>query len=112
MKNFLTYQVALEATRQMAGCLTVIKRKDRDLDKQLRRAMQSVVLNISEGNCRRGQDRLHLFRVAAGSAAEVQAGLDIAEAWGYLGTLEIAPVRARLDRVLGMLWRLTEGRRG
>ena len=23
MKNFVTYQVALEATQQMAGCLTV-----------------------------------------------------------------------------------------
>ena len=63
--------------------------------------MQSVVLNLAEGNRRRGQDRVHLFRVAAGSAAEVQAGLDVAEAWGYLGADKVAPVRAKLDQSAG-----------
>ncbi len=111
MKNFVTYQVALSATRQLAGCLVVIKRKDRDLDRQMRRAMQSVALNLAEGNRRRGQDRIHLFRIAAGSAAEVQAGLDVAEAWGYLEAEKVAPVRAQLDSVLGMLYRITEGKR-
>ena len=111
MKNFVAYQVALQATRQLAGCLALIKCKDRDLDKQLRRAMQSVVLNLAEGNRRRGQDRVHLFRIAAGSAAEVQAGLDVAEAWGYLDADKVAPVRDQLDSVLGMLYRLTEGKR-
>ena len=86
MKNFIAYQKALAATRQLGSCLPGIKRQDRDLERQLRRAMQSVALNIAEGNRRQGQDRAHLFRVAAGSAAEVQAGLDVAEAWGYLTT--------------------------
>ena len=70
MKNFITYQKALAATRQLVGCLAAIKRKDRDLERQLRRAMQSVALNLAEGSRRRGQDRVHLFRIAAGSAAK------------------------------------------
>ena len=112
MKNFRTYHVALEAMHQVAGCLARIRRQDRDLEKQLRRATQSVVLNIAEANYRRGQDRAHHFRIAAGSAAEVQAALDIAAAWGYLPAGQAAAPRATLDQVLGMLHRLTEGRGG
>ena len=66
-------------------------------------------LNIAEANRRRGQDRAHLFRVAAGSAAEVQAGLDVAAAWGYLSEARAAPVKALLDEVLAMLHRLAGG---
>ena len=106
MKNFIAYQVALQVTRQLAGCLGVIKRQDRDLERQLRRAMQSTVLNLAEGNRRQGKDRVHLFSIAAGSAAEVQACLDVAAAWGYISADRAAPVRRQLDRVLGMLHRL------
>jgi len=68
------------------------------------------VLNLSEGDRRRGQDRLHLFRVAAGSAAEVQAALDLAEAWGYVSEAQAEPSRQLLDRLLAICWRLTERR--
>ncbi len=68
------------------------------------------VLNLAEGDRRRGQDRLHLFRVAAGSAAEVQAALDLAVAWGYLTDSQAGPSRELLDRLLAVCWRLTEQR--
>ena len=77
----------------------------------MRRATQSIVLNLSEGDRRCGQDRLHLFRIAAGSAAEVQAGLDVAVAWGYLPEEHATPVRSCLDEVLAMVRSLTSGRR-
>ena len=108
MKNFLAYQAALEATRRLRVPLEQIARRDHDLEKQMRRAMSSTVLNLAEGNRRRGQDRLHIFRIAAGSAAEVQAGLALAEAWAYLGAATAAPPAQSLDEVLRMLWRLTE----
>ena len=92
MKDFIAYEIALQAARSLGGCLTAIRKKDRDLERQMRRATQSIVLNLAEGDRRRGQDRVHLFRVAAGSAAEVQAALDLAVAWGYLTR---GPGRAR-----------------
>jgi four helix bundle protein len=64
-------------------------------------------LNVSEGNRRKGKDRLHLFRVAAGSADEVVACLRVAEAFGYLGADATARTLGFCDRVLAMLWRLT-----
>jgi len=104
----IAYQIAMEAARRLGPNLAAIRRRDRDLDKQLRRATQSFVLNLAEGNRRRGQDRIHLFRVAAGSAAEVKAGLDLAVAWEYLGEAQAGPARDQLDQLLAVCWRLTE----
>ena len=109
MKNFVAYQIALQAARRVGDCLVSIRKQDRDLDRQVRRATQSFVLNLAEGSRRRGQDRVHLFRIAAGSAAEVLAALDIAVAWGYIGEPTAEPSRQLLDRLLGICWRLTEG---
>lgn len=76
----------------------------------MRRAAASVVLNIAEGTQRTGKDRLHHYRIAAGSAAEVRSALGLARAWGYVEVAAVATVDVLLDRVLAMLWRLTHGR--
>src|SRR5262245_21203634 len=41
----------------------------------MRAAAGSVPLNLAEGNLRLGADRLHPFRIAAGSAAELRTAL-------------------------------------
>ena len=74
---------------------------------QVRRAAASVSLNVSEGSRRTGKDRIHLWRVAAGSADEVAASLRVAEAFGYVQAAGTARSLALCDRVLAMLWRLT-----
>jgi four helix bundle protein len=79
-RTFECYEIALELVRGLAGVLVQLERRDRDLARQARRAATSVPLNLAEGNRRVGKDRLHHFRVAAGSAAEVRAVLDVAEA--------------------------------
>ena len=111
MKHFIAYQIALEAARRLGPSLAAVRQRDRDLEKQMRRATQSIVLNLSEGDRRRSQDRLHLFRIAAGSAAEVKAALDLAEAWGYLNKAQAEPARDQLDQLLAVCWRLTERRK-
>jgi hypothetical protein len=50
---------------------------------------------------------LHLYRVAAGSAAEVRTALTLAATWDYVSTNQAAPAHALLDRVVAILWRLT-----
>ena len=63
---------------------------------------------LAEGNRRMGLNRMQFSRIAAGSAAEVKAALEVARAWGHI---EFAPAaEAELDRVLAMLWRLTHRR--
>ena len=64
-------------------------------------------LNLAEARQRAGRDRMHLYRVAAGSAAETRTALKIARAWRYVAAEEIVDVIALCDRVYVMLWRLT-----
>ena len=105
--KFDAYEVSMELIRSLAAPVGVIARFDPDLARQLRRSATSVPLNIAEGNQRVGRDRLHLFRVADGSAREVVAGLEAAAAWGYLDAAAVSPAFALADRVAAMLWRLT-----
>ena len=108
--TFQTLDLSLDLVRALREPLVDLLRRDPDLAQQLRRAAASVSLNLAEGNRRAGRDRIHLFRVAAGSADEVRACLRVAEAWGHLGRGEIAPALGLCERVLGALWRLTHPR--
>jgi four helix bundle protein len=79
--RFEAYEVALELVAALRPVLVQLGRRDRDLADQMRRAAASVVLNLAEGARRTGRDRLHFYRIAAGSAAEVRAALAVARAW-------------------------------
>jgi four helix bundle protein len=95
--------------RQLRGTCEQIALQDGDLARQLKRAATSVALNLAEGRQRAGRDRGHHYRIAAGSAAEVTAALDIAAGWAYIDAAERAALEAPLDRIRAMLWRLTHG---
>lgn len=70
------YRLALEVARWAAAQAIPASRKH--LRDQLVRAADSMVLNIAEGSGREpGDSRRYHFRIAAGSAAEVAAVLDL-----------------------------------
>jgi four helix bundle protein len=104
---FLAMEVAFEMVRQLREPLEVIGRRDGDLASQLRRAAASVPLNLAEARRRVGRDRLHQFRVAAGSADEVTACLRVAEGLGYVELASVAGALRSADRVRAMVWSLT-----
>ena len=99
--------VAKELIPLLRGSVAAVAVNDSDLARQIRRAATSIALNLSEGRERAGRDRLHLYRIALGSAAEVVTALELASGWGYLEPDALAPALAALDRVRAMLWRLT-----
>lgn len=99
--------VALQTVEGMAEVVKRIAAKDRSLGDQVRRAATSVALNLAEGAERVGRDRVHAFRIASGSAAEVRAALRIAVAWGYVSADLMAATLVRLDRLGGLLFGLT-----
>ncbi len=101
------YDVALQLIRALRGPVAALARANPDLARQLVRAGRSITLNLSEGNQRVGKDRLHLFRIALGSTAEVVASLETGEAWGHVGAAETAPALELADRVRAMLFRLS-----
>ena len=106
--NLIAETVSLQLIEELRGVVARIQRNDGDLARQIRKAASSVGLNVGEGERRRGKDRLHSFRIAAGSAREVQVALRVARAWGYVGDDHIAPAMRLLDRELALLWGLTE----
>lgn len=105
--QFDAYVVALEMIRSLRVPLAKIQSHDSALAGQIRKAAPSVPLNLNEGRRRRGKDRHHLWRVAAGSADEVRAALEVAEAWGYVDADAIESTLKLLDRLLAMCWRMT-----
>jgi four helix bundle protein len=86
-----------------------LQRRDKALADQARRAASSVLLNLEEGNQRTGGDRDHLFRIAAGSLAELRAALRIAIVWRHVE--EPVAALALLDRLGGLLYGLTRASR-
>src|SRR5262245_2961491 len=76
-----------------------IGRHDRDLATQLRRALNSVGLNVSEGfGAHAGNARLR-FESARGSLYETHAAIRIAGAWGYISEEQAAEALVAIDRL-------------
>ena len=83
--GLIVQQKALQAAAGLQGLLPVIRKRDRDLFDQVRRAMNSVVLNIAEAEVNDAGTARARFASACGSAKEVRAGLQLAAAYGYIG---------------------------
>ena len=73
MKNFRTYQIAVDFYHQSQSL-----RVKRHLKDQLSRAASSIVLNLAEGAGRFGRkDQKKFFNIAFASLRECQAVLDL-----------------------------------
>jgi four helix bundle protein len=100
----VAYTNALQIIRALRGPVDGLKAYDANAADQVIRAATSVTHNVAEGSRRSGKDRKRFYRMAAGSAAEVLAALDTAEAWGW--ELDTRDARALIDRELALLWGL------
>jgi four helix bundle protein len=103
------YHKAIEVVALLRGVSGAISRHDRELVSQLKRAASSVPLNIAEGLGHRGGNRELRFQTELGSAREVQACLEVARAWGYLGS-ESDVVLGEVIHLNCMLHRLIRSR--
>jgi four helix bundle protein len=99
------YETMGEVLRELGPLAVAIERRDRDLARQLRRAASSVLLNMAEASGSHGGTRRERHRSALGSARETGACLDVAVAWGYVGSVE-AGLLDRLDKVRASLAKL------
>jgi len=98
-ENLDVYKLALEVAK---GCVALrIPLGRAHLRDQLNRAADSVVLNIAEGRARGGDAGRNHYRIAAGSAAEACAALDL------VGSPEARAEQPKLRRIGAMLRGLT-----
>jgi len=103
------YDRARNVVQELAPLLHVIRDHDKSLADQLKRAAQSVVLNIAEARGNDAGNARARFSTACGSAKEVRAALDVASDWGYIESHLAAHLDGELDEVCAITWCL--GRR-
>ena len=96
------YQVCLQLIRDLRPYVERIARFDRDLARQLKKAMTSSPLNVAEGSGSRAGRRRHCYDTALGETRETLACLETAEAAGYIRCIE-PHVRARINHIIGTL---------
>ena len=96
------YPVTLEMVRDVRVLADEVARVDRDHARQLRRASMSVVLNLAEGSGSRDGRRVARYTDALGSAEETLAGLEAAEAAGYVEAIA-EDTRARFKHIIATL---------
>ena len=104
---FYAYDLSVELVSLLKPLVAKLATHDADLARQVRTAATSAPLNLAEGRRRVGRDRPHLWRIAAGSIAEVRAALDVATRWGYLEGAETDRAVALCDRLGAITWGLT-----
>ena len=73
---------------------------------QVIRSASSVPANIAEGAGRSGRDRLHHYRIAYGSAKEVDSHLQLLTRAGALQVNRAENALQLFDDVRAMIWRL------
>jgi four helix bundle protein len=106
----IVHKVALEAVAALRPLVGPIRRQDKSLADQVRRAASSMLLNIAEAEYSDpGNSRARLYN-AAGSANETVAALEVALAWRYIEPDAADQALALLDRVKAILWRLNHCR--
>jgi four helix bundle protein len=105
------YQVQLEFLRWVTPVLLEAQQRDAgntaEVRRQLDRASLSALLNIAEGNGKRGQQtRAKAFDDARGSAAESAACLDALVAKGVCSVKRVEEGKQMEERVYAMLTKL------
>ena len=106
---FVAYNVGLDLIRALRPVVEQLRSYNSDFAEQVVRAGTSVLHNLGEGSRRAGKDPRRFYAMAHGSASEIRAALDVADAWGWIVDATIA--RGILDREMGLLWGLTHPRK-
>jgi four helix bundle protein len=110
MERINVYERAREVVRELGPVLGLVRARDKPLAEQLRRAAQSVVLNIAEARGSDAGNARARFATACGSAKEVRAALHVATDWSYLERTTATLLEQRLDTVCAITWSLANRR--
>jgi four helix bundle protein len=101
---------ATEAAGIAIQLAMVVKAPLKSLADQVIRSASSVPANLSEGHGRIGRDRAHFWRIAYGSAKEVDVHLRLLVSARAVDATHAEQAIRRFDEVRAMTWRLLHPR--
>jgi four helix bundle protein len=104
--GLIALSTALEAAGITLALACRVPAPLKSLADQVIRAASSVPANLSEGHGRNGRDRHHHWRVAYGSAKEVDTFLRLLADAGAVDAAQAARSIGLFDQVRAMTWRL------
>ncbi len=107
-KNLIAQEKAIEAAALAIGLAGGLPPYLKSLQNQIIRAADSVASNLGEGAGRTGRDRRHFWKIAYGSAIEVDIHIQILIKNQNLEAEECKPTLELYDRVRAMTWRLIQ----
>ena len=98
-----TLHKSLDLVDAVAPLLAPIGRHDASLKRQLRRAAQSIALNLAEASGHRDGNRRLRLDTALGSTYETRTAIHIAARWGYISE-DAAQHALKPQREVGGTW--------
>jgi four helix bundle protein len=104
--NLYALELAVHAAGTAIALVDRVPTKLRSIQDQVIRSASSVPANLAEGHGRSGRDRHYHYRIAFGSAKEVDVHLRILLGAGTIDRKSTEDVLADFDQVRAMLWRL------
>jgi len=104
--NLIACETALEAAGMAIQLVLRVPAPLKSLADQVVRAASSVAANLSEGQGRCGRDRMHHWRIAYGSAREVECHLRLLVHAGVVDRRRATTALSLFDEVRAMTWRL------
>lgn len=108
MKIYGTWMIVVANVYRLARR---VERFDKDLARQMRKAVASGALNFQEGVHGLGGTRIARLRDAMGSARETMSCLHVCEAATFVTRAEIAADLDRIDHFCAAVYKLSHPRR-
>ena len=104
--TLIAHSKALEAAAIAIGLVIRVPAPLKSIADQAIRSASSVPANLAEGHGRIGRDRFHHWRIAYGSAKEVDSHLRLLAQAGAIDTTKASRALDLFDEVRAMIWRL------
>jgi len=108
--NFVAHSKAVEAAGIAIAAVLKVPAPLKSLADQVIRSASSVPANLAEGAGRSGRDRNYHFRIAYGSAKEVDTHLRLLLGAGAVSGRRAESALALFDEVRAMTWRILNPR--
>lgn len=104
--DFIAHTKAIEAAGIAIKLVSGLPIRLRSLTDQVVRSASSVPANLAEGLGRSGKDRAYHWRIAYGSAREVDSHLQLLVDANAIDTQLASSARELFDEVRAIIWRL------